>query len=333
MKLDATLAGDIGAIAEQSTAAELQGYDGVWVAEVATDPFLPLAVAAQHTASVTLGTSIAVALARNPMTLATIGNDLQRASDGRFVLGLGTQIKPHLTRRFSMPWTQPAARMREMILAIRAIWSCWNEDTPLDFRGEFYTHTLMTPFFNPGPNPHGPPPIFLAAVGPLMTAVAAELADGLFLHPFTTERYLHEVTLPALNDALDGAGRDRSDLVVCLPAFVVTGRNDEELAASADRARMQIAFYGSTPAYRGVLELHGWGDLHQRLNALSKTGGWAQMATLVDDEVLAAFAVVGLVEDAATQLRSRYGGIVDRLSFATQDGSGVPDSLLGALRE
>ena len=333
MLVDATLDGAIESIGDQSAAAEAEDYDGVWVAEVARDPFLPLVTAAAHTQRVTLGTSIAVAFARNPMTLATVANDLQRASAGRFVLGLGSQIEPHITKRFSMPWSHPADRMRELIEALRAIWACWNDDLPLSFEGTYYRHTLMTPFFNPGPNPHGPPPVYLAAVGPRMTAVAGALADGLFVHPFTTPRYLDEVTLPALDAALDEAGRRRSDITVCLPAFVVVGEDDEQLAAAATRTRRQIAFYASTPAYRRVLDVHGWGDLQPRLNALSKQGQWQEMAGAIDDEVLHAFAAVGSTAEVAAELHRRFGGFVDRLSFATQDGSDVPAGLRAAVRD
>jgi probable F420-dependent oxidoreductase len=332
MLVDATLDGAIESIADQSAAAEAQGYDGVWVAEVARDPFLPLVTAAANTQRVTLGTSIAVAFARNPMTLAVVANDLHRASQGRFVLGLGSQIEPHITKRFSMPWSHPADRMREMVDALRAIWRCWNEGAPLAFEGTYYRHTLMTPFFNPGANPYGEPPVYLAAVGPRMTAVAGAVADGLFVHPFTTQRYLDEVTLPALDKALAAAGRQRSDITICLPAFVVAGEDDERLEAAAARTRQQIAFYASTPAYRRVLDLHGWGDLQPRLNALSKQGQWTQMAEAIDDEVLHTFAAVGTTEQAAAELRRRYDGIVDRLSFATQDGSAVPEGLRAAVR-
>ena len=332
MLVDATLDAAIESIGEESAAAEAQGYDGVWVAEVARDPFLPLVTAAQRTQRVALGTSIAVAFARNPMTLATVANDLQRASHGRFVLGLGSQIEPHITKRFSMPWSHPADRMRELIEALRAIWACWNDGAPLAFEGEYYRHTLMTPFFNPGANPFGAPPVYLAAVGPRMTAVAGAVADGLFVHPFTTPRYLDEVTLPALDRALAGAGRSRADITICLPAFVVAGEDDEQLAAAADRARRQISFYASTPAYRGVLDLHGWGDLQPQLNAMSKQGRWDEMAAAIDDEMLATFAAVGSTVAVATELRRRFDGIVDRLSFATQDGSEVPAGLRAAVR-
>ncbi|HEX8803523.1 MAG TPA: LLM class F420-dependent oxidoreductase [Acidimicrobiales bacterium] len=314
MKVD----GGIGGLTDAAEAAARQeglGYDGVWSAETSHDPFLPLLLAAQSTERVELGTGIAVAFARNPMTLAQTAWDLQAASKGRFVLGLGSQIKPHITRRFSMPWSHPAARMREMIQAIRAIWAAWNDGTKLDFRGDFYTHTLMTPFFNPGPNPHGDARIFLAAVGERMTEVAGEVADGLLCHGFTTRRYLTEVTIPALERARDKAGKTMDDFELSGPMFVVTGADEEQMAEAAVGVRRQIAFYGSTPAYRGVLELHGWGDLQDELNRLSKEGRWSDMGDLIDDEILGTFAVIAPVDEVAGALRERWSGLLHRLSF------------------
>ena len=315
MKVDGGIGGNLPGAGPAARAQEEQGYDGLWTAETAHDPFFPLLLASQQTEQVELGTGIAVAFARNPMTLAQTAWDLQAASEGRFILGLGSQIKPHITKRFSMPWSHPAARMREMILAIRAIWASWNDGTKLDFQGEFYTHTLMTPFFNPGPNPHGNAKIFLAGVGELMTEVAGEVCDGFLCHGFTTERYLREVTLPALERGAAKAGRTLSDIEISGPAFVVTGTNDEEMAASVQGTKQQIAFYGSTPAYRGVLELHGWGGLQDDLNKMSKEGKWKEMGELITDEILDTFAVVAEPEKLAEGLHGRYGDVVSRISF------------------
>jgi probable F420-dependent oxidoreductase len=315
MKVDGGIGNGLQNVAGAAREAEAAGYDGVWTAETSHDPFFPLLLAAEHTETLELGTGIAVAFARNPMNLAQIAYDLQAYSKGRFILGLGSQIKPHITKRFSMEWSHPAPRMREFILAMRAIWDCWNDGTKLDFRGDFYNHTLMTPFFNPGPNPHGNAKIFLAGVGELMTEVAGETCDGFLCHGFTTERYLREVTLPALERGLDKSGRTLTDIEISGPAFVVTGSTEEELAASAKGVRQQIAFYGSTPAYRGVLDLHGWGDLQTELNALSKQGEWVTMGELIDDEILNTFAVVAEPEQLAPELHARYGDIVDRISF------------------
>jgi probable F420-dependent oxidoreductase len=315
MKIDGGIGFDPEGIAEAAKRAEESGYDGVWSAETGHDPFLPIAVGAGATEKLEFGTGIAVAFARNPMNLAMLANDLQHLSKGRFILGLGSQIKPHITKRFSMPWSHPAPRMRELILAMRAIWEAWDTGGKLEFRGEFYTHTLMTPFFSPGKNPYGNPKVLLAAVGELMTEVAGEAGDGLLVHGFTTERYLREVSLPALERGAAKAGKTRADLTVSYPGFVVTGANEPDVAAADKAVRQQIAFYGSTPAYRPVLELHGWGDLQSELNTLSKRGEWVKMGELIDDEMLEAFAVVCPIGEVATQVKARFGDVVDRFSF------------------
>ncbi len=318
MKVDGGISSDLARAAASAQETEGAGYDGAWTSETAHDPFFPLLLAAEHTERLELGTSIAVAFARNPMTLAHIGWDLQAFSKGRFILGLGSQIKPHITKRFSMEWSHPAPRMREMIQAIRAIWDTWQHGTPLKFRGEFYTHTLMTPFFAPDPADiadFGAPRIFLAGVGELMTEVAGEVCDGFICHGFTTERYLREVTLPALQRGRSKAGKTMDGFEVVGPSFVVTGNNDEEMTAAGAGTRQQIAFYGSTPAYKGVLELHGWDGLHEELNALSKKGGWVEMGKLVTDDILNTFAVVGEPEKIAPELLRRYGDVVQRISF------------------
>ena len=332
MKIDGVIGFDPSGIAAAARRLEEAGYDGAFSTETGRDPFLPLAVAADATEHLELGTGIAVAFARNPMTLAMAANDLHQLSRGRFVLGLGSQIKAHVTKRYSMPWSHPAPRMRELILAIRAIWKSWETGSPLDFRGEFYTHTLMTPFFDPGPNPYGNPKIMLAAVGGHMAEVAGEAGDGLLVHPFTTARYLKEVSLPALERGAAKAGKSRADLVVALPGFVVTGRTEEEMAASARAAKAQIAFYGSTPAYRPVLELHGWGDLQSELHARSKRGDWEAMGSLVDDEMLGTFAVVAQPDEVADAVLARWGGLVDRFSFYAGVPGVDPASVIAAFR-
>jgi probable F420-dependent oxidoreductase len=314
VKVDGGIGGLAGAAARAADLERL-GYDGGMTAETNCDPFLPLALAAAHTERLELITSITVAFARNPMTLAQSAHDLQLQSRGRMVLGLGSQIKPHITKRFSMPWSRPAARMRELILALRAIWASWNDGVPLAFRGEFYTHTLMTPFFTPAASPSGPPKVFLAAVGERMTEVAGEVADGLLVHAFTTERYVREVTLPALERGLAASGRDRSALQVMCPVFVVTGATEGERTRLDHLIRSQVAFYGSTPAYRGVLEVHGWGDLQDELNRLSKQGRWDDMAKLVDDDMVDAFAVVGEPDEIPAKILGRFGDLFDRVSF------------------
>jgi probable F420-dependent oxidoreductase len=315
VRVDGAIGFDPSDVVETAIRAEEDGYDGLWTAEVSHDPFIPLAIAAGHTERIQLGTGIAVAFARNPMTLATMANDLQMVSKGRFLLGLGSQIKPHIEKRFSMPWSHPAPRMRELVLAIRAIWAAWADGSRLAFRGEFYRHTLMTPMFDPGPNPYGNPKIFMAAVGTRMTEVAGEVADGLLAHGFTTERYLREVSIPALERGLAISGRTRADIQVSYPGMVVTGSSAAELDAAARAVKTQLAFYGSTPAYRPVLELHGWGGLQAELHALSRRGSWEEMADLVSDEMLEAFAVTGTLEDLPGKLEARYGDLVDRFTF------------------
>ncbi|MDJ0870056.1 MAG: LLM class F420-dependent oxidoreductase [Myxococcota bacterium] len=315
MKIDAGLVGNkLEDVPTRARELEAEGYDGLITAEMASDPFFPLVLAAEHTERVELMTSIAVAFARSPMTLANIGHDLNAYSKGRFVLGLGSQIKPHITKRFSMPWSHPAPRMRELILAMRAIWDCWYQGTKLDFRGEFYTHTLMTPMFTPTNTEYGAPRVLLAAVGPRMTEVAGETADGMLVHAFTTERYLRDVTLPAIEKGLAKAGRAREDFTVSYPCFVVSAHDEKAWEESRTAVTRQIAFYGSTPAYRGVLETHGWGDLQGELNAMSKRGEWVEMGTRITDEILEAFAIVAQPHEVAGKLAERFGGLVDRVA-------------------
>ncbi|HVF75534.1 MAG TPA: LLM class F420-dependent oxidoreductase [Acidimicrobiales bacterium] len=335
IRIDGGIPSDLADVPRAAKRREDAGYDGGWTAETSHDPFLPVVLAAEHTERLELGTAIAVAFARNPMTLANLGYDLQAYSRGRFLLGLGSQIRSHIEKRFSMPWSKPAARMRELILAMRAIWDCWETGAPLRFEGEFYRHTLMTPFFNPGPNPYGPPKVLLAAVGEKMTETAGEVADGMLVHAFTTERYLREVTLPALDRGFKAAGRTSEGFQLSLPVFVVAGHTDEELERAAAATREQIAFYASTPAYRGVLELHGWGDLQTELNALSKQGEWKKMGTLLDDEVLRTFAAVGTPAEAARTIKERFTGVVHRVNFymTYQPGEGLVSELVSELRK
>ena len=301
---------------------EAKGYAGAWTAETSHDPFFPHMIAAEHTERIELGTSIAVAFARNPMVLANIGYDLQQYSKGRFILGLGTQIKPHITKRFSMEWSHPAARMREMVTAIRTIWESWQNGIKLEFRGDFYTHTLMTPFFNPGPSKHASPKIFISAVGPLMSEVAGEVCDGIICHAFSTERYLREVTIPAVERGLEKSGRSMSEFEIVGPGFIVTGKDEGAKEETASAIRQQIAFYASTPAYRSVLELHGWGSAQDELNRMSKEGAWQEMGNLIDDEMLDTFAVVGEPEQIASRVTDRYGDCVDRMAFYSLGPSG-----------
>jgi probable F420-dependent oxidoreductase len=311
LKIDGGIPNRLERVVEAVGNLEQQGYDGGWTAETSHDPFLPLLLAAEHTSRLALGTNIAVAFARNPMIVANVAWDLQAYSKGRFILGLGTQIQPHIEKRFSMPWSHPARRMREFVSALHAIWSTWTDGTKLSFEGDFYTHKIMTPMFTPEPHPYSVPKVFIAAVGEVMTEMCGEVADGHLGHPMVSKRYLDEVTMPALLRGMGTSGRDRADFEVSCEVMVATGENDDEAAATA--TRKQVAFYGSTPAYRKVLELHGWGDLHTELNRLSKQGEWDAMGSLIDDEMLAAFAVVGPVDHVGAALKNRCEGVVDRV--------------------
>ena len=316
MKIDSgTYHPTVDSAADAAVDAERDGYDGWWAFETQIDPIVACTVAAERTESVEIGTSILVAFGRNPMTVALQANDVQALSSGRFTLGLGSQIKPHIERRYSMPWSKPAKRMREFVLAIRAIWEAWETGEPLDFEGEFYTHNLLPPFFNPGPNPHGNPKIMCAAVGPLMTEVAGEVGDGMLCHAFSTERYLREATLPALERGFAKAGRSREGFELTAPAFVVARDTEEEIAEGVAAVKEQIAFYGSTPAYRPVLELHGWGELQDELKAMTKRGEWESMSKLIDDEIVDAFAIVGTPEEAFAEVKRRYGDVATRITL------------------
>jgi len=308
-------------VPELATAGELfaeleaAGYDGAFTYETRHDPFLPLVLAADRTRTVRLGTAVAIAFARTPMLLATTGRDLQDVSAGRFTLGLGTQVRPHIERRYSMPWSRPAARLRELVLAVRAIWDAWDGRAPLDFRGEFYTHTLMPPAFDPGPARFGNPRLLLGAVGPHLVRAAAEVGDGVLVHPFATRESLEQLTLPGVAEGLARAGRDRSDLELAVVCMVATGDSGAELDEAIATVRGQLAFYGSTPAYARVLECNGWGDLHPRLHALSKEGRWDDMAALVPDDMVEAIAVVGRRDEIAPLVRAKVGGLADAVSL------------------
>lgn len=317
MKIDAAILDQsLASVGDTARKLERLGcYDGAFSFEGPHDPFFPLVLAAEATDRLELCTAIAVAFARSPMLLANIGYDLQQLSRGRFILGLGSQIRPHIQNRFSMPWSKPAERMRELVLAIREIWHCWNQGGRLDFRGEFYTHTLMTPFFNPGTNPFGNPRIFLAGVGPRMTEAAGEVADGFFIHPFHTAESLRETTLPALDRGRAKSGRSRENFEISCQVMIVSGENDEEQERARTAVKTQIAFYGSTPAYRCVLDSRGWGDLQPELNQLTKRGKWVEMAALIDDEILEAVAVCSPRDQIADRIRERYAEFADRVSL------------------
>ncbi|MFU8815735.1 MAG: TIGR03617 family F420-dependent LLM class oxidoreductase [Pseudomonadales bacterium] len=333
MKVDAGLGNQLEKVPDAVRAAEAAGYDGVRTAEMNHDPFFALLLAAEHSQTLELSTSIAVAFARSPMILANIGHDLNAYSKGRFTLGLGSQIKPHITKRFSMPWGAPAPQMRELVLAMRAIWANWYEGKPLEFVGKYYTHSLMTPAFTPENKQYGAPRVVLAAVGPHMTEVAGEVADGMIIHPFSTLPYIESVTLPAIDKGLAKAGRSRDDFEISYSNFVVTGRDEAEFAASMQATKERIAFYGSTPAYKGVLDAIGCGELQGELNTMSKQGRWKEMGTLITDEIVDAFAVVGEPGQIAPEMLRRYGAFTDRTSasFPVSDDA-QRDQIIRALR-
>ena len=325
MLVDTTL-GDLESAAKDARAAEEAGYAGAFTGEVANDPFLPLVLAADATQRMNIGTAIAVAFARSPMALAYTAHDLQRVSGGRLMLGLGSQVRAHVTRRFSMPWGRPVTQMREFVLAMRAAWASWETGEPLRFEGEHYQHTLMTPTFTPRPHGHGAPKVLLAGVGDHMTRMAGEVADGFLCHGFTTGRWIREHTIPALAEGRRRAGKAMDGFTVKAAVFLATG-TEEETAAAIRRVRSHIAFYASTPAYRPVLDLHGWGDAAAELTALSKQGRWAEMDSLVSDEMLHEFAIVAPPSDVPRLLAERCAG-VDRVSFlASQPGPDVLEAI------
>ena len=292
--------------------AEAMGFGFLWSAETKHDPFLPLAVAAGATERIGLGTAIAVAFPRSPMILAHTAWDLQKASGGRFSLGLGTQVKAHNERRFSIKWEPPGPRLREVILALRAIWTSWQDRTPLRFEGRSYHFDLMTPFFDPGPIEHPWIPIFIAAVNPYMARLAGELCDGLHVHSFHSAKYLREYLHPAIEEGLRASGRRRADFVVRAATMTALGDSDEELDRARQAARQQIAFYASTRTYQAVLAAHGLDGLSPRLHGLSLKGDWQGMADLIDDDVLELFCVSGRLDTIGRQIRERYAGLYDR---------------------
>jgi probable F420-dependent oxidoreductase len=316
VRIDSGLGAELPKVGRRVAAAEAAGLDCLWAAETTNDPFLSLTLAAEHSTSVLLGTGVAIAFARNPMSLAYTTNQLQEYSGGRVVVGLGSQVRRHIEQRFSMTWSRPAARMREYVLALRSIWASWNEGAPRGFEGEFYTHTLMTPVFAPPSHEFGPPRVFLAAVGPRMNEVAGEVADGVITHGICSARYLREVIVPALDRGLATSGRSRQELEVTCPGFISVVEDPSKMEKARDAMRRQIGYYASTPAYRPVLDLHGWGDLQGELYACSKEGRWADMAHLVDDDVLDTLTIVCAPGDLAGEVGRRYGGLVDRINVS-----------------
>jgi probable F420-dependent oxidoreductase len=330
MKLDVQLDGRPDTAAERARALTGAGVDGLFTFEGPHDVFLPLIVAAgsSDVPSTDLMTNVAIAIPRSPMNLANMAYDLQLLSKGRFRLGLGSQIKPHIENRYGSTWSRPAARMRETVLAVKAILNSWQDGTRLDFRGEFTRHTLMPATFVPGPNPYGVPPVLLGALGPVMTRTAAEVADGLLVMPFHSHRHFRERTLPAVAEGLELAGRERID--VFPQAIVAMGDTPEEIEAASFGVKALLAFYGSTPAYRPVLDIEGWGDLQPELNVLSKSGDIMAMIGLIDDTMLRTLAVAGTPAECAAEIQIRFGDVADRVC-AYFPGSNHPPETIAAL--
>ena len=297
-------------VVEQARALRDVGVGGVFTFEGPHDVFAPLTQAAA-VGGLDLMTNVAIAFPRNPIHLAHQANDHQLLSSGRFVLGLGTQVRAQIEKRFGAAFDHPVERMVELVAALRAIFTSWNTGTRLDFRGDYYRHTLMTPTFSPGPNPYGAPPIYVGALGPRLTRAAAQHADGLLVMPFSTKRFLHQATMAAVRDGLARAGRDPADFAVVPEIIVATGATDAEREAAEAATRMLLGFYASTPAYAPVLAAHGWQDLQPELNALSKQGQWAQLGARIDDEILHTIAACGTPTQVAAHIRDRIDGVSD----------------------
>ena len=332
MKLDVgMLTHDLKSIPAYARKVEALGFDCLWSSETQHEPFLPLAVAATVTSQIKLGTAIAVAFPRSPMILAHTAWDLQQASGGRFILGLGTQVKGHNERRFSVKFESPGPKLREVILALRAIWDCWQNGTRLDFKGTFYRFDLMTPFFAPGPIEHPKIPIYIAGVNRYMCRLAGEVCDGLHVHPFNSAKYLREYVHPAVEEGLRASGRMRSDFTYVTSTFVVVGDTEEELHAHRQSVKQQIAFYASTRTYEPVLAAHGWQDLAPQLHRKSVQGDWKGMADLITDEMVDTYAVTGSYATIGARIRERYAGLLDRTSFYQPYQAGLDDPRLPRL--
>ena len=310
------------------------GFGGAWMGETNHNPFVGLAIAAASSSHIVLGTNIAAAFVRSPMDTAYLGWDMQATSEGRFILGLGSLIKPHVTRRFSMPWTRPVDRMKEYVEALHAIWDVWETGGKLDFRGDFYQHTLMNPMFVPPPNTHGRPRVYLAAVGPRMTSVAGQLADGLLCHALATPQFLRDVALPAVRAGQEIAGRPSGATEIAASALVVAAESPESYETQLRGVRRTIALSFTVPAYRIMLEHHGWGDAHDELRALAGQGRWAEMPDVIDDVMLHMITAVGTPAQVGEILATRYGGLVDRLAVVTpyEVASGDPQAASTSLR-
>jgi probable F420-dependent oxidoreductase len=316
MKFDASLlVHDLGQMPALARFADDNGFDGIWTFETAHEPFLPLVLAAEHSRRLTLGTSIAVAFARSPAILAYLAWDLARFSKGRFILGLGTQVRGHNERRFGVKWENPVAKMHEVILAVRAFWDCWQNRTRLDFRGEYFKLNLMTPFFSPEPHEHHRIPIFVAGVNRRMCQLAGELCEGFHAHPLHTARYLRERVIPNIEAGLSKGGRQRRSIEISSSIFVIPTDGQQQADRYEQEIRQQIAFYASTPPYRPVFDLEGWGDVADKLKAMAARGRWDEMKSLITDEMLDRFVLRGTWADLPEKVLRKYDGLLDRVSY------------------
>lgn len=326
MKFDALLVMDkLGDVPTSARAIEDIGFDGLWTHETAHNPFFPLVLAAEHTQRVELGTAIAVAFPRSPTVLAHIAWDLAQQSDGRFILGLGTQVRAHIERRFAATFDQPVERLRDMILAMRALWNTWQTGSRLNYRGEFYKLTLMTPFFSPPPIDHPAIPVYIAGVNKRLCHLAGEVCDGFMVHPLTSAKYLSEFLLPHIEAGAQAAGRRRQDVAMVGSIFVVPDDDPQEAARSRDAVRQQIAFYASTPTYKGVLDIHGWGAVSEQLGSLAVRQRWSEMGALITDAMLEEYAVIGRWADLPRLIRHRFNGLLDRVMYYIPFTPGAQD--------
>lgn len=337
-QIDAVMPPGVAGSREAAERFESLGFDGVWSTETQSDPFLDLVGAAEATERVTLGTNLAIAFARSPFVTATASWQLQQASGGRFVLGLGTQVKGHIERRFGLTWESPGPKFREYVEALKALWTAFQSGDRPSFRGDFYTHTVLTPFFDPGPIDQPPPPVWMAAVNTYNAESVGLVGDGILVHPVHSTKYIDEVLFPAIDRGLEGSKRTRDDITVMIPVFLVVGETAEQRKAAAGFVRSQIAFYGSTRTYRRIFETHGWDDVPPKLHELMSNGQIGEMGEQITDEMLDTYAIVGEPGEIVDKVRERYTGVANRLYFynlfATPQGSdeGLMKDLVAAVR-
>jgi probable F420-dependent oxidoreductase len=327
MKLDALMdVRDLRSVPAAAAAAQRVGFDALWAPEAGNDPLLTLALAAEHTNKVKLGTAVLVAFPRSPMATAYGAWELAGLSRGRFILGLGTQVKGHIERRYGIKWEPPVPRMREYVESLRAIFKCWSEGTGrLSYQGRYYNFSLMTPFFAPPPHEFYRIPIYVAGVNPMICKMAGELCDGLHAHPLNSPKYLRERVLPHVEAGLKKAGRRREDFAMVTGVFVITGSSQKEIDQARESVRQQIAFYASTRTYRAVLDTHGWGEVASRLHEKAAKGDWRGMGREITDEMLDVFAMAGSFDEIGARIKARYAGLLDRVTFYTSFRPGVED--------